>query len=324
MPDELSSLTLGNRRVMFNLLFRSAWESLQTVVEDEQKFEVAAAMVLHTWNQKLDAHVHVHAVVPGGGPSLKRAGTWKAAQPPPHICRDRKSSAGAPGWLCDADDLRFEFRTRFLAGLRRLRAKGELKLDNDWQHLRDKDAFETFLAPLERKPWVTYIQTPPSEASQPADVAKYLARYLTGGPISNRRIIAHDGRSVTFTARTGTTHGGSDETKDVDLPVLEFLRRWCLHILPSGFSRSRRFGGWSPRHRERYVAECRQLLRMKESGSEPVETFVDSAEDLSSSRSCPTCGEALECVEVVFRTSWPDVFNSAFCPAWYRTRERGG
>ena len=59
IPSELSSFALGNRREMFNLLFRSAWRSLKTVLESEQHYEAAAAMVLHTWNQKLDAHIHV-------------------------------------------------------------------------------------------------------------------------------------------------------------------------------------------------------------------------------------------------------------------------
>jgi len=90
MPDDLSALTLGNRREMFNLLFRSAAKSLKTVLEKEQQYKAAASMVLHTWNQKLDAHVHLHAVVPGGGPSLRHPGTWKKAEPPPHERPDRQ------------------------------------------------------------------------------------------------------------------------------------------------------------------------------------------------------------------------------------------
>lgn len=226
IPDDLSSLTLGNRRVMFDVLFRSAWESLKHVVETEQQFEAAAAMVLHTWNQKLDAHVHVHAVVSGGGPSLVRPEMWKSAEPPPRERPDRS-------WLVDAGNLRHGFRDHFLTGLRRLHRAGELKLDTDWSHLRDASAFENFLAPLGRKSWVTYIQTSPNDTSLPVDVVKYLARYLTGGPISDRRITEHDGRSVTFTARSGTTHGCSHETAEVTLLAQEFVRRWYLHILPS-------------------------------------------------------------------------------------------
>ena len=77
-------------------------------------------MVLHTWNQKLDSHVHVHALVPGGGPSLKEPGTWKSSCPPPHENQRRL-------WLVDADALRVKFRDRFLDGLRRLHKQGELR-----------------------------------------------------------------------------------------------------------------------------------------------------------------------------------------------------
>ena len=87
-----------------------------------------------------------------------------------------------------------------------MHGRGELQLDGDREHLRDEDAFNAFLAPLEQKSWVTYIEAPPNAASQPADVVKYLARYLTGGPISDWRITEYNGRDVTFTARTGDTY----------------------------------------------------------------------------------------------------------------------
>ncbi len=142
IPDRLSSLTLGNRQVMFDLLFHSAWQALKQTIEHEQQFEAAAAMVLHTWNQQLEAHVHVHAFVPGGGPSLKNPDEWKTARPPAQKTQNRF-------WLVDADDLRLAFRTAFLAGLRRLHARGKLLLDGEWLPLRDVAAFAGWLAPLE-------------------------------------------------------------------------------------------------------------------------------------------------------------------------------
>ncbi len=217
----------------------------------------------------------------------------------------------------------------FLAGLRRLHAKKELKLDGDWAYLRDEAAFDDFLAPLEAQSWVTYIQPPP-DASTPAAVVKYLARYLTGGPISDQRITHIDQRSVTFTARTGTTRGGSDETEDVQLSAEEFVRRWSLHVLPKGFTKSRRFGGWSNHHRQRYVDQCRALFGETVQPAEqttPTDESVaavesDAADEFA--RSCPTCGHALERLERVHRTSWRDVFASNLCPAWYRTKESSG
>jgi len=76
IPDKLSSLALGNREAIYDLLFRSAWKTLRDVIADEQQFEAAAVMVLHTWNQKLEAQAHVHALVPCGGPSLTGGRRW--------------------------------------------------------------------------------------------------------------------------------------------------------------------------------------------------------------------------------------------------------
>jgi hypothetical protein len=320
LPDRLSWLALGNRRKIFNLLFHAAWKSLKKVLEDEQAYEAAASMVLHTWNQHLDAHVHLHAVVPGGGPSLNEPGTWKNAVPPPHQRPDR-------WWLVDADNLRHEFRKQFLAGLRRLHARGELKLTGDWSHLQDRAAFEEYLAPLEKQSWVTYIQPPPTESSQPEDIVKYLARYLTGGPISDARLVSYEDGQVTFTARTGTTHGGSDETEEVTIPAVEFVRRWCLHILPKGFTKTRGFGGWSNHHSRRYVAECLELRQQagpaRMDVSSPNETS-DEDTDVPVGPPCPICGGELERLERVHRTSWRDIFSSDDCPSWYSFRESPG
>ena len=74
LPSELSSLALGNREPIYDLLFTSAWAALKETIESEQGYEPAALLVLHTWNQKLDPHGHVHAVVPGGGPALDGGG----------------------------------------------------------------------------------------------------------------------------------------------------------------------------------------------------------------------------------------------------------
>lgn len=88
MPDKLSSLALGNRREMFDLLFRSARRALKLVIEDEQQFEAAASMILHSWKQHPESHIHLHAFVPSGGPSLTTHGEWTTARPPVHLRQD--------------------------------------------------------------------------------------------------------------------------------------------------------------------------------------------------------------------------------------------
>jgi hypothetical protein len=307
IPDQLSSLALGNRRALFDLLFRSAWSALKQVIEAEQQFEPAAAMVLHTWNQKLDAHVHVHALVPGGGPSLKKPGTWQSSRPPAHENQRRM-------WLVDADELRVAFRDQFLRGLRSLRRRHKLQLTGAWAFLREEAAFEDWVKPLEDVSWVTYIQRPP-EHSSPEHVVKYLARYMTGGPISDRRLVSHHQRSVMFRARSGTIHGGSDQTEEVALRGVEFVRRWCLHILPRGYTKTRRFGGYSNRHRARYMAECRTLRGNEEpDASDPATT---TPRDAVHGSLCPHCEIPLRLVRRLDRPGWSHVMNSPHRPFWY-------
>lgn len=108
IPDKLSSLALGNREEMYDLLFRAAWKTLKAVIADEQLFEAAAVMVLHTWNQKLEAHTHVHALVPGGGPALTGDRRWINSRRP-----DVKHCDGK--YLVDSEELKSEFRDNFRA-----------------------------------------------------------------------------------------------------------------------------------------------------------------------------------------------------------------
>jgi hypothetical protein len=218
----------------------AATSALKETIEDEQGYDPAALMVLHTWNQRLDAHAHVHAIVPGGGPSLAgrsslSGGGWVTSQ--------RPGVADSQPYLVDAIDLRRSFRSHFIKALRRLH--GELKLTGEFANLRENSQWEEFLEELEGTEWVSYIQPPPTDECRTEHVLKYLARYLTGGPISDARIIAADEREVTFWAREGTVTGGERGQIPLTLSVEEFTRRWSLHVLPKGYTKTRRWGGWS-------------------------------------------------------------------------------
>jgi len=308
IPSELSSLTLGNRWEMCNLLFQSAWQSLKNVVEDEQGFEVAAGMVLHTWNQHLDAHFHVHAFVPGGGPSLEDPEVWKSCTPP-------KNRPWIETWLVDADELRDVYRTTFLKGLRRLQTQGKLNLEGEWSYLQQTSAFESWLKPLESITWVAYIQPPPTKNSTPEQFLKYLARYLTGGPISERRLVSHESGQVTFTARKGTTTGGSDELEEVTVSGVEFVRRWSLHIHPKGYTKTRRYGGFSHRHRQRYLEQCGKLLSK---GAASTDNPADErSDDVVREHLCPQCESIMSCVDGTDRPGWKIVMASPHRPMWY-------
>jgi hypothetical protein len=328
IPDKLSALTLGNRRALYDLLFAAAWQSLREVIDEEQGFEAAAAMVLHTWNQQLEPHVHVHAVVPGGGPSLRGARRWITSHR-----RDVPRSV-AP-YLVNADELRRRFRETFLTGLRRLHRQGALKLEGEWSFLHSTVEFEAWLQPMEQVNWVTYIQPPPGRDAAPEHVLKYLARYLTGGPISDRRLISNTQGDVTFWARTGSAPGGDrTDRQPCKLPGREFVRRWSLHILPKGFVKTRRFGGYSNRQSQRYRAASADLLPA--SGGQPAtvepgrklqdRAALRDAEPIKAEEcpaaeptepSCPRCGERMQCRAARDRDGWFLVMHSLHRPRWY-------
>ena len=140
----------------------------------ELGIEPAALLVLHTWNQELEHHQHVHALVPGGGPS--RCGEhWIKTRHPRHR-RRRKP------YLVDNDLLSERFRDKFLAGLQRLHHQGKLRLGGELAGCVER--FTGLVDELGSRPWVVYIEAPPAENASPENVVKYLARYMTGGPIS--------------------------------------------------------------------------------------------------------------------------------------------
>ena len=125
-----------------------------------------------------------------------------------------------------------------------------------------------FVKNLESIQWVAYIQPPPKETSAASEVVNYLTRYLTGGPISNHRIVAADRREVTFLARAGKKVGGEREQIPITLDIVQFVRRWCLHIQPDQLTKTRYWGGWSNQRRADYMAHCRELLEATDQHSQ--------------------------------------------------------
>jgi hypothetical protein len=151
--------------------------------------------------------------------------------------------------LVDNKALGRRFRDSYVRGVRRLLKAGQLEIE-------DVAQLEALLAEVAMCDWVVYIQPPPKDTSDPADVLKYLARYMTGGPISDQRLIeVKDGR-VHFWARSKDKSG---RQVPVSLPTLEFLRCWTLHILPKGSTKARCYGGWSNTRRAAYQQQCDQL-----------------------------------------------------------------
>jgi hypothetical protein len=294
IPKALSSLVLGNRRPLYRLLFRSAASALQRSLREECGRQMAATMVLHTWNQRLGHHPHIHALVPGSGPSLN--GTqWVP-------CRYTRATRKKPAkpFLVDYAELGRRFRDSYVRGLRRLIKAGRLQIE-------DLAQINTILTEVATIDWVVYIQPPPHDTSDPADVLKYLARYLTGGPISDRRLIeAKDGR-VFFWARSEDKSGRQVR---VSLPTLEFLRCWTLHILPKGFTKSRCYGGWSNTRRAAYQQQCERLQPPPPSPAadlpDPPAPALESPPD--ERLKCPHCQAEMVLEAHTSRPSWRELF----------------
>jgi len=328
LPGQLSELALANREAMADLLFESAGVSLRKTIRSEQAYDLAAMMVLHTWNQQLHSHWHVHALVPGGGPSLNKDG-WKSAQSPPGAL----NSYGH--YLVDAISLREAFRKAAIARLKRLHANGELKLGGKFEYLNDASAWKTFCDELAELDWVSFIQPPPTKSCTAEQVVRYLTRYLTGGPISDSRIIAADAHHVTFLAREGKQVGGNREQIPVTIPTLEFVRRWCQHIQPDQLTKTRYFGGWCSRRRTQYQASCHRLLGLAVSdeadevaqcqppSSSTTLVAVDSLGS-ESSLQCSTCeGHSLRLIGQTPKPCWSSILvhSDLRCPAWYAETE---
>ena len=269
LPHQLAPLALQNKREIYGLLFRSSAETLLQVARDPRHLgaEIGFFSVLHTWNQQLLHHPHVHCVVPAGGLA------------PDH-------SHWVPGrhnFFLPVKVLSRVFRGKFVAGLRELHAAGQLGFHGALDHLRTPAAFAAFLRPLFRSDWVVYSKRPFGGAEH---ALRYLGCYTHRVAISNHRLVSLEEGRVTFRWRD-SAH--KNKKRLMNLPVAEFLRRFLLHALPRGFVRIRHFGLFAHRRRATLLPLCLQLLASagKPAPSNQPKLKSDSARSLWT---CPHCG----------------------------------
>jgi len=202
----------------------------------------------------------------------------------------------------------------------------ELKLEGEFAALKTDDAWKSLTKDLQSTDWVSHIKPPPSENCPVEHVLKYLARYLTGGPISDSRIVSADEQEVTFMARAGTTPGGDSQQIPITLPTVEFIRRWSLHILPKGYTKTRRYGGWSNTRRDTYLEKCARLLDAVDAPLSPTacefgpfDVPLDASDEdfLGASGHCPSCGGEMILQGEREKPSWQEVMDSPSRPSWY-------
>src|ERR1035441_7470654 len=241
IPHELNLLAQDNPRQLYHLLFTATAATLLEIAADPKHLgaEIGVLGILHTWGQNLLAHPHIHCVIPAGGISPDHA-RWV----PPRY----------PGFFLPLKVRRRVFRGKFIAGLKCLYRRKQLRCAGPSAALADAKQFRQLLRRLHRRNWVVYAKP---AFGGPRQVFRYLGRYTHRVAISNHRLMSFDGERVTFRWKD-YAHGG--KIRPMTLTATEFLRRFFLHLLPKGFVRIRHFGFLTNRFRAARVKLGRQLL----------------------------------------------------------------
>ena len=275
LPEQLAALALQNKRVVYNLLFSTAAETLRTIAADPKHLgaEIGFLAVLHTWGQTLRHHPHLHCVVPGGGlaPDGQR---WIA-------CRQ--------GFFVPVNVLARLFRRLFLAALARAYDHERLTFHGTITYLAQPLAFQRLLVSLRRREWWVYAKPP---FGGPEQVLAYLGRYTHRVAISNHRLLALKDDRVTFSWKD---YARGNQQRPMTLTAEEFIRRFLLHVLPRGFQRLRQFGLLANRQRRDKLARCRKLLGDSAGHAPTNQPLPPNYQSLyetitgESLRQCPAC-----------------------------------
>jgi hypothetical protein len=278
LPAEIAAIALQNKEIVYGQLFKATAETLSTIGADPKHLgaQIGFFAVLHTWGQNLMHHPHLHCVVPGGG-----------------------LSPDGERWIASRSDfflpvrvLSRYFRRCFLELFRQAFELGALKFFGALEPLRDREQFLAYLEPAQQKEWVVYAKKP---FAGPEQVLDYVGRYTHRVAISNNRLLSLKDGQVTFKWRD---YRADNAQKTMTLPAKEFIRRFLLHVLPSGFHRIRYYGLMANRYRAENLEKCRRLLHMNspslpegQSETAAPADYRDRYEALTgvSLRKCPIC-----------------------------------
>jgi hypothetical protein len=282
LPTTIGDIAYQNKAVIYDLLFKASAETVLTIAADPKHLGVRIAItaVLHTWGSALTHHPHVHMIVPGGGLSLdgKR---WIATR---------------PNFFLPVLVLSKLFRRLMLEKLAAAHKGGKLAFFGEHAHLSETEAFAGFLAPLKRMRWFVYAKRP---FAGPKAVLAYLSRYTHRVAISNSRLIAADGQSITFRVKDYRIEEPG-RYKTMTLDVAEFIRRFLIHVLPKGFHRIRHYGFLAGGARAESIAQARELLNVAASTSTDPDDDGAGADNETQSAlatACPCCGGRMTVIE---------------------------
>jgi hypothetical protein len=239
LPQEFNAFALRNKESFYSIFFQAVSETLTTLGLDKKYLgaQIGFIAILHTWGQNLMDHPHIHCVVPGGG--LVGNEKWK------HLKMDflfpiKPLSALFKGKMLDF----------FKAGLQ----NGSIEFHGSLQQYENPDALKKLIDSLYDAQWIVYAKPP---FAGPKAVFKYLGRYTHRIAISNNRIVSMTDEYVTFSWKD---YADGNNRKNMTLPIIEFIRRFLLHVIPTGFVRIRHFGFLSNRNRKSKLHQCLYLL----------------------------------------------------------------
>jgi hypothetical protein len=258
LPHELNRLILTHKKILLSLLFKAVSETLLDFGRTRLKGTLGIIAVLHTWDQTLNAHFHLHCLIPAGALSFDQS-RWIST---------RKN------FLFPVKALSLVFRGKFLGLLKRRSDQNRIAVPS--QALQE----------LHKKKWVVYAQKP---FGSPQTVLDYLGRYTHRVALSNDRILSSHNGQVTFSYRDRTDR---DRKKTMTLDAQEFIRRFLLHILPHGFMRIRHFGFLANRAKKHALPQCRKLLGLHPNLPEaPRQSNHDLIRELTGAdpSRCPAC-----------------------------------
>jgi len=236
LPHEINPIALYNKAIIYKMLFDSTAESLQIFGKKELKGKLGFISTLHTWDQKMLSHIHIHCIVPGGALSFN-GDKWNNSK---------------PNYLFDVLKLSKVFQGIFVKKLQKAYQDNKLYFDGEIANLEKQNEFEELISTLLSKDWVVYSKKPVS-----ADVVlDYLGRYVHRVAISNNRIVKIDNDKVTFLYRDHN----DGEMKPLTVDADEFIHRFLLHVLPDNFYRIRYYGFLSTKTKNKDLPKCRELL----------------------------------------------------------------
>lgn len=279
LPHELNSLILSNDRLIYHLLFKATWKTIQQIAQDKKWLGAQTGMiaVLHTWGSNLSLHPHLHCVIPCGGIN-KTQNEWIATRKKRFLAPNKKVISPI-------------FRGVFLKLLRQAFEQGQLHFFGEAAIYQDLEKLKKLFRKLQQKNWNVYAKQP---FGGPAQILNYLSRYTHRIAISNHRIIAVNKKNntITFSYKNykKTNAKGLPPIEKMTLTVMEFIRRFLLHVLPKGFQRIRYFGILAIRNRKLKLKNLQQILKFQPPVVSPLH-WKERLEQLTGKHpdECPFC-----------------------------------